>query len=218
MQRKNWHSRSGVAHMEFDHFAVAGMSLDAATAHTQDALGVGLVPGGQHALFGTHNRLLGLEDGLYLEAIAIDPDAADPGRARWFDLDRFEGAPRISNWIARVDDLDATLAALPLDIGEPVRVTRGALQWRMAVPGDGILPFDGAFPALIQWECDTHPADMLPVSGCRLRRFTVSHPEAEGLQELLGPRLSDARVRIETGPVSALSAEFDTPSGRRVLQ
>jgi len=40
-------------------------------------LGVPFQPGGRHDVFGTHNALLGLADGLYIEAIAIaiDPDA-----------------------------------------------------------------------------------------------------------------------------------------------
>lgn len=204
--------------MDFDHFAVAGSTLEAATAHAQQALGVSLMPGGQHALFGTHNRLLGLEDGLYLEAIATDPEIPDPGRPRWFDLDRFEGPPRIGNWICRVDDLDQALVALPVDLGQPVMVTRGALRWRMAVPDDGILPYDGAFPALIQWHCPDHPAQLLPNSGCRLHSFTIAHPEAEEVQAILAPYLTDPRVRFEAGPICAMAAEMDTPSGRKVLQ
>lgn len=204
--------------MEFDHFAVAGQDLRLATEHVQDALGVGLIPGGQHALFGTHNTLLGLDEGLYLEAIAVDPDATPPARARWFDLDRFQGPPRITNWICRVPDLDAVLADLPSGMGRPVEVQRGTLRWRMAVPDDGVLPFGGAFPALIQWKGSDHPANLLPRSGCRLSRFTIAHPEAEEVQALLAPHLADPRVRIELGPVCAMWAEVETPSGRRVLQ
>jgi hypothetical protein len=39
---------------------------------------------------GTHNRLLKLGEGFYLELIAIDPQAPPPGRPRWFGLDRLE--------------------------------------------------------------------------------------------------------------------------------
>lgn len=37
--------------------------------------------------FGTHNRCLGMEDGIYLEVIAVDPEAPPPSRPRWFGLD-----------------------------------------------------------------------------------------------------------------------------------
>ena len=77
--------------MELDHFAIAANTLAEATAHVEEALGVPLQPGGEHAVFGTHNRLLGLADGLYLEAIAIDPEATPERSPRWFDLDSFSG-------------------------------------------------------------------------------------------------------------------------------
>ncbi|WP_065328902.1 VOC family protein [Tritonibacter mobilis] len=199
--------------MELDHFAIAANTLAEATAHVEEALGVPLQPGGQHAVFGTHNRLLGLADGLYLEAIAIDPEATPERQPRWFDLDRFDGAARITNWICRSSDLDSTLAALPVDAGAPVSLTRGDLSWQMAVPKSGILPYDNIFPALIQWQ-GPHPAPRLTQQGCSLRRLVVSHPEAQALAELLP--LDDARVVFEPGP-AALRAEIDTPHGLRHL-
>ncbi len=199
--------------MELDHFAIAANTLAEATAHVEEALGVPLQPGGEHAVFGTHNRLLGLADGLYLEAIAIDPEATPQRQPRWVDLDRFEGAARITNWICRSSDLDSTLAALPVDAGAPVSLTRGDLSWQMAVPNSGILPYDNIFPALIQWQ-GPHPAPRLTQQGCSLRRLVVSHPEAQALAELLP--LDDARVVFEPGP-AALRAEIDTPHGLRHL-
>ncbi len=199
--------------MELDHFAIAANTLAEATAHVEEALGVPMQPGGEHAVFGTHNRLLGLADGLYLEAIAIDPEATPQRQPRWFDLDRFEGAARISNWICRSSDLDGTLAALPMDAGAPVSLTRGDLSWQMAVPKSGILPYHNIFPALIQWQ-GPHPAPRLTQQGCSLRRLVVSHPEAQALAELLP--LDDARVVFEPGP-AALRAEIDTPHGLRHL-
>ncbi|GGH30547.1 Glyoxalase-like domain-containing protein [Cribrihabitans marinus] len=200
--------------MQLDHLAVAGESLGAAAEAVETALGVPMQSGGRHARFGTHNRLLGLAGGLYLEAIAVDPDAPDPGRARWFDMDRFSGPPRLGNWICRTGDLDAALAALPVAAGKPVALERGDLQWRMAVPDDGVLPFDNLFPALIQWQGDLHPASMLTDRGCALRRLVVSHPDAAALAEVLAPI---PLVVIEPGE-PGLMAEFDTPHGLRVLR
>ena len=42
-------------------------------------------------------------------------------------------------------------------------LSRGDLRWQMAVPGDGILPFDNMFPALMQWH-SPHPAAQLTLS------------------------------------------------------
>ena len=203
--------------LALDHLAVAAETLDAGRAHVEAVLGVALQPGGQHAHFGTHNLLLGLEDGLYLEVIAVDPAAAPPAAPRWFDLDRFVGAPRLGTWICRCDDLEAALAQAPNGAGRPVDLARGDLRWRMAVAADGRMPFDGAFPALIQWQ-GAHPAARLMRSGCRLRRLIVAHPEAAALRKALAGMLNDPTVVIEDGPGMALRAEIETPHGLRVLE
>jgi hypothetical protein len=203
--------------LALDHLAVAAETLEAGRAHVEAALGVTLQPGGQHIHFGTHNLLLGLEDGLYLEVIAVDPAAAPQDTPRWFDLDRFAGAPRLGTWICRCDDLVAALAQAPNGAGTPVDLARGDLRWRMAVAADGRMPFDGAFPALIQWQ-GAHPAARLMRSGCRLRRLIVTHPDATALRGALAGMLSDPRVVIEDGSELALRADIDTPHGLRVLE
>jgi hypothetical protein len=202
--------------MNLDHIAISGETLAEARAHVEEALGVSMQPGGEHDVFFTHNALLGLEDGLYLETIAINPAAPHPARPRWFDLDRFEGAPRLTNWICRSDDVDADLAALPMALGAPVALQRGALRWRMAVPENGILPYDNCAPALIQWQTTPHPAALLAPSGVRLRRLTIRHPHADELGNKIKPRLRDLRVVFEGG-ACALEAAFDTPHGPRTI-
>ncbi|MFV2051954.1 VOC family protein [Aliiroseovarius sp. YM-037] len=203
--------------LSLDHFAVSAETLDAGTTYVEEALGVRLQDGGNHPLMGTHNRLLGLANGLYLEVIAIDPDAPKPDRARWFGLNSFEGRPRLTNWIARTDDLTAAVAASPDGTGVPIALTRGDLRWQMAVPEDGKLPFDGFYPALIEWEGAAHPAERLTQSGCTLKRFEVAHPNANALKDALNPLLQDDRLRIVEGEPS-IWAEFDTPNGPRSLR
>lgn len=202
--------------LQLDHLAVAAENLEAGRDVVEEALGVKLQPGGQHAHFATHNLLLGLADGLYLEVIAIDPEAPKPAYPRWFDLDRFTGRPRPHVWICRTDDLDGFVSAFP-EAGRPVALARGDLSWRMAVPGDGVLPYENAFPAVIQWEGPAHPAARLAASGCRLKRLVIAHPEAAALRAVLDPILSDPRVAFEAGE-RAMRLEFDTPSGRAVLE
>lgn len=98
--------------MQLDHVAIAATDLAEGTAAVEAALGLSMGPGGAHPLMATHNRLLGLGDS-YLEVIAPDPAAPRPPFPRWFDLDRFEGRPRPSNWILRCADLDAALRFCP---------------------------------------------------------------------------------------------------------
>lgn len=204
--------------LTLDHIAVAGETLDAAVAHVEETLGVAMAPGGVHVEMGTHNRLLSLGPGLYLEAIAVDPGAAHPERPRWFDLDRFSGPPRLSNWIARTDDLAAALEAAPEGFGVPVSFTRGRYHWQMAVPGSGRLPYDGAAPALIQWDGALHPADHLPDAGLRLERLRVAHPEAGALLAAFPALGNLPGVEVSYGPDVWLAAEIRTPDGVRVLE
>lgn len=203
--------------LSFDHIAISALDLAEGVAVVEDALGLALAGGGQHPHMATHNRLLGLGD-LYLEVIAADPSAPRPAWPRWFDLDNFSGAPRLTNWIARSESLSADLALAPLGTGIPVDLQRGDYRWTMAVPADGKLPFDGCFPALIQWHGTLHPARALPESGVRLTGLEIAHPEAVALQTSLNPMFTDPRVVITQGPAKAMRARFDTPHGPRVLE
>lgn len=201
--------------LTFDHLAVSAETLEEGVAAVEAALGVALAGGGQHPHMSTHNRLIGLGD-LYLEVIAADPAAPKPDWPRWFDLDNFAGRPRLTNWIARCDDLVAEVAQAPVGVGVPVSLQRGDYRWQMAVPADGKLPFDGSFPALIQWESALHPARALPESGLRLTRLEIAHPQADSLRAALN--LHDPRVVIVAGQGKELRASFATPHGVRVIQ
>ena len=199
-----------------DHIAVLGGTLQAATQACESAFGTELLPGGQHAAFGTHNRLLGLEGGLYLEAIAIDPGAPAPGRPRWFGLDAFTGPARLDKWICRVPDMAKALRALP-EAGQPIALERGDLRWTMAVPDSGQLPFDGLFPALIEWHSPNPPGDRLPGQGRHLRSLILRHPQADALRDRLTPFLDSALIRFEAAPQPGMSARFETAQGEVVL-
>ena len=202
--------------LDLDHLAVAAENLADGVASVEQALGVKLVAGGLHAHMGTHNMLLRLGD-VYLEVIAINPEAPPPAHPRWFDLDHFQGPARLTNWICRCDDLDRAVAASPPGVGQPVALSRGELRWKMAVPENGKLPFAGAFPALIQWQGRAHPAALLPESGCRLLGLEITHPEAQNLSAALAPLLDEGRVTIAQGPAVSFHAVIDTPHGARDL-
>lgn len=186
-----------------DHLVVAAPTLAEGVAWCEATLGLTPAPGGAHALFGTHNRLLRLDtaEPAYLEIIAIDPGAT-PTRAaplrRWFDLDdpglqaglRQHG-PRLVHWVVRVDDIARACQAWHaqgLDPGPVIAASRatpaGLLRWQITVPDDGRRGLGGALPALIQWD-GTHPAAGLPDAGLRLDRLTLTHPRADALRTAL---------------------------------
>jgi hypothetical protein len=202
--------------LALDHLAVSAGTLAEGATWVEAALGVPLEPGGKHPHMATHNRLLNLGD-LYLEVIAADPDAPHPPHPRWFDLDRFQGPPRLTNWICRTEDLDSALTAAPKGTGTATDLQRGDYRWRFAIPASGRLPFDDGHPALIQWQGDRHPARDLPDRGVRLTGLQITHPDAAALTAALRGQPADPRVRIGPGPYRSFRASFATPDGPRVL-
>jgi len=157
-----------------DHIIVAAATLDEGARWVERELGVAMVPGGKHALMGTHNRLLALGKGVYLEVIAIDPEAPAPKRPRWLALDspamrsRLARGPALVHWVERTDNIDAELGGdAEMQI---LDLERGRYHWRIGVPRDGSIPGGGTRATLIQWKGE-HPAAALPPSGCELVRF-----------------------------------------------
>ncbi|MBT9487275.1 MAG: VOC family protein [Rubrivivax sp.] len=203
---------------EIDHLIVAADTLEAGAAWCEATLGVSPLPGGQHALMGTHNRLLNLSSpafpACYLEIIAIDPAAPPPGRARWFGLDqRPAGAPALVHVVARSRLLDMHRWGLinkGIDPGVPVAASRGDLRWQILLRPDGQLP--GAAPTLIQWD-SPHPAERLPDSGLRLQSVVL-----DGLAAPAREVLRLRGVKGEPGGAVRWTVTLDTPLGPRTLQ
>ena len=115
-----------------DHIAISAGRLQEGVEYVEAALGVPLEAGGRHLRFGSHNRLLNLGE-LYLEVIAIDPQAEAPFAPRWFDLDRFSGRPRPTNWICRTEAMGPALKAALPQTGPSVAVSRVDLNWLISV-------------------------------------------------------------------------------------
>lgn len=180
----------------------------------EQVLGVGPGPGGKHPLMGTHNLLLNLGNRTYLEVIAIDPEAANPGRPRWFNLDQLELAqPRLLSWVARTDDI----ASAPPEMGIVTRASRGNLEWLIAIPQDGRLHAGGLVPYLIEWG-QGHPTDTLPDSGCKLVELIGFHPHPERVRAMLeGLGLASA-IGLRKADGAALEAYIQTPAGVKVLR
>lgn len=208
--------------MIFDHLTIAALTLEQGMAHIERVLGVVIPAGGAHPLMGTHNHLMRLGEGAFLELIAPDPAVA-PQRPRWFGLDdpamrrSLQGSPRLVNWVARVPDLRRALGAIDCAQGEAVRITRGDLSWLISVPSDGSLPFDGAFPTLIEWPSGPHPSSRMADLGCRLENLSIAHPQGARLAQALAPVFSDDRITISADAAIALRATINTPDGPREL-
>ena len=206
--------------MRPDHVVYGVSDLAAAAGELADRLGVRPAPGGRHVGRGTHNALLGLGDGVYLEVIAMDPDQEPAPGPLPFALDRVR-LPRLVGWACRPDDLDRQVAAARergLDPGEVQAMSRRRpdgvlLEWRLTrhVPDPARL----AVPFLIDWGGAPHPSASAP-SGVRLVELRAEHPDPAALREELAAL--GAALPVDEGPEPALVAALDTPRGRVVLR
>ena len=226
---------------QLDHLVVLAKTLEQGVQWCEATLGVTPGPGGEHAQYGTHNRLLKIATPAnpfaYLEIIAIDPQAKGPPNGkRWFDMDDAElraavaTEPRLVHWVANTDDLQAARIALKhlgLDRGPAVHAKRhsrkGVLHWQITVRDDGQRLFNGALPSLIQWgqadDADPmrlHPRNSLPRSGVSLQSLAISHPSADKLVAAYAAAGLEG-IALETGPAN-ITVELRTPKGLVTLQ
>jgi len=101
-----------------DHLVVAAATLADGIEYVAEIAGVTPQPGGKHVAMGTHNALVRLSEGTFLEIIAIDPEGTKPSRPRWFDLDNIAlqaeltERPRLIHWVARTTDVERAAAAV----------------------------------------------------------------------------------------------------------
>lgn len=203
-----------------DHLVVAARTLDEGAAWVEARLGVAMSAGGKHAAMGTHNRLLSLGPGRFLEVIAIDPEGRTPARPRWFELDvpemqqRIARSPALIHWVVRSDDIARAIHATASGHCEILSLSRGNFRWRIGVPASGSLAQAGTAPTVIQWDGGGHPADFLPDTGCRLEALELHHPEALATLRALRDAGLDPRDPVEARTDGRkLAARIRTPRG-----
>ncbi|GHC65288.1 VOC family protein [Limoniibacter endophyticus] len=210
--------------LKLDHIAVIAPSLEEGAAHIRAQLGIEMPKGGEHPQMGTHNLLLRLGDDVFLEVIAINPDAPKPARARWFGLDdqhsvrrAWDDGRRLRGWVSQTDELNRLLREHGDLLGEKIHVTRGNLEWDFAVRADGEIPADGVLSPVMDWGARGNPAINMPDLGARLIGFEIEHPEPEKVQALY------TRIGIENPPIVSRGdrlsyrAFIETPGGLKTL-
>jgi hypothetical protein len=206
-----------------DHLIVGAASLRAGIEWAESRLGARAHPGGKHETMGTHNALFGLGPRLFLEIIAVDPDATPPARPRWFDLDeprmraRLIESPALIHWAARSRDIEADAAQSGVDLGTITAMRRGDFAWRLTVPADGHLPGRGLVPTLIEWSDHRHPADALPDVGMRLVALAGEHPDPAPVRGALTALGLGDTLKVTYGRTPRLAAMLRTPRGTMTL-
>ncbi len=92
--------------MRIDHVVYGTADLDAAAARVQDALALEVLPGGRHVGMGTHNRIVPLGDGSYLELLAVlDPVEAAASPFGALVQRAIAGGDGLLAWAVAVEDV-----------------------------------------------------------------------------------------------------------------
>jgi len=177
-------------------------------------LGVDMPFGGEHDKWGTHNHLLRLGEDEFLEVIAINPAAPKPANPRVFNLDLHGNkSPHLAHWVARTDDIDHMITQVAADVGESKSISRGSLSWRITVPDDGSMAFDGAFPSILEWPEKPYPGSSMQAADCQLVALELGHPEPDRLRDALLPHINDSRISIVASDQPRLVASIQTAHG-----
>jgi hypothetical protein len=194
--------------MKLDHIVIGTRDLNEGTRYLESCLRCTLAPGGQHIGFGTHNRLLNLGDGAYLELIALDPDQVDNpsmpikhkapfGLGEAQTQAKISKDPQLLAWVVSTDHL-LQHKSLFEHIGQPTTMRRGEMQWTITHRGDGQAVGSG-LPTLIDWGdlsgSALHPSKRLPPSSVSLVHFE-SNLDPNHLEVFTSLFEQDQRLRL----------------------
>ena len=200
--------------MQIDHVLIGIGDLDQGVTDFENATGVRPVYGGKHPS-GTHNALVSLGSGHYLEIIANQPGTSD-----WAELNTLRHLTPVG-WAVSTTNLDAArsqLAAIGLATSAPRAGSRitpsgSTLAWNTF----GLLAEADEAPFFIAWSPGSpHPSTTSP-SGCTLVKWQVVAPATTPLVRLHDLVGNDAFELLREGK-SQFRLELHCPKGNVVLE
>ena len=209
-----------------DHLVIGAAELDEATKQIQSFIKAEFLAGGKHPLMATHNRLIKLQNSLYMEIIAADPSASLPRsptrKNRWFSLDsnatqkRLSRAPQPLCWVVAVNNIEKTSMHCGYNPGRIIEMTRGNFSWKITVSENGDLPESGVLPIFIEWPNGKHPTKTMPESNTSLEKLTLFHPHPSGIQHILSKLNINGPIKVNLGEPN-LQFSLKTPDNISVV-
>ncbi len=209
----------------FDHFIILVNDL-AATMETYRALSFDVRAGGEHPAFGSHNAIVALADGAYLELLAFK-DAALAEKSFWRDAVKMlrvrEG---FGGFVLASNDLAGDVAHLrsqKLDVTDPnagarTRPDGQRVEWQTALIGG--TP-SGALPFLIQ---DVTPRELRvepPMQGlgkqARVKEIVVAVKHADMARDAYRALLGVEPRRVHNTAGDVTGYRFTLPWGAIVV-
>jgi hypothetical protein len=196
---------------QVDHILLGIDDLARGMEQFEKLTGVRPVQGGKHPR-GTHNALVSLGDGTYLEFLAVQPDVAPPKE--------YEGLKQLHSltpigWAVSSKDstqLRNRLTAAGMAVTESTAGSRTTpagttLSWQTFGLKEG---FDEA-PFFIVWsQQSAHPSTTSP-TGCKLQQWRVAGPHLKNLEQLRSAL--DLRIDAAEASSTALRLSLQCPKG-----
>lgn len=209
-----------------DHVVIGAADLEKATKQVEGLIKSNFSTGGKHPLMATHNRLIKLQNSIYMEVISIDPSASMPQFSsqtkRWFSLDsrstkrRLSLAPQPLCWVVAVDNIERAVAHCDYNPGNIIEVTRDDLRWRLTVPKTGKLSLGGVLPILIEWPNGENPAKKMPETNLCLQQLTLFHSNPNKIKGILSKLKISGPINIKLGE-PRIQFSFKTERGENIL-
>jgi hypothetical protein len=205
--------------LALDHVVVGVHDLDAAAERLLREHGLGSVPGGRHAGWGTANRIVPLgPDYLELLAIVDQAEAATSMFGRWVAEAGVEEEDRLLGWCLRTDDVDAVAAprALVPVPGERALPDGTTLTWRVAGRDDR----DASLPFFVEWQVPEERRPGRAAAEHAVEPRGIAWLEVAGDGERIRAWLGDAALplRIVEGAPQLRAVAISTESGEIVLR
>ena len=210
-----------------DHLVIGAADLSQGVAYVKQLLGVDIPYGGEHKTMGTHNHLMRLGPGVFLEVLAMNPDNEALENPRWYGLDdpyvrrSLESQPALLAWVVNTENIEKLLQQTGFSFGKTTLISRGDLSWYFGLSDDGRLLAGGMLPYVIEWQTDLHPSENMADLGCRFQGLEIYHPYPAWLRAILESIGAADLVKIHALPKNRsphLVAHIDTPYGTRDLQ
>ena len=202
-------SASTASAAQIDHIILGIDDLDRGVMAFEAATGVKPVYGGKHP-GGTHNALVSLGEGLYLEILAVQEGVTVQGN--FAGLKSMKTLTPIG-WAVSSNDsaqLRKRLSAAGIAVSEPVDGSRitptgSSLSWQSFLLKEN----SAEVPFFIVWSEQTaHPSTTSP-GGCKLQQWSVASPRVKDLEQLR--QALDLRVEVAEAKAASMRLSLTCP-------
>ncbi|HFA48835.1 MAG TPA: VOC family protein [Bacteroidetes bacterium] len=198
-----------------DHIVYAVPNLEEAISDIEKKLGVAPEPGGRHKSLGTHNALVNLGNGCYLELIAADPDNTTFSGEHWMGIDLIT-QPTITRWAVKTNDLDRDIHYLR-EVDPRLGNIKGGTRkkpdgtkfiWKASMPLPA--PKVEILPFIIDWKGREHPTKSLP-DACKLIELRATHPTPYFMETAIHAMNVD--IKLGVADEASITAVIESPNG-----